>query len=232
MKILVISSCAKSQKHNKLPNRLTLTDFRSPDRLARRMEELNKYKEPSAEMYAGRNHKLLMEGLTEVRGHSQYGKVTIDLYIISTGYGLISEHDLIAPYDVKLKDAEWKRIPDFVSKKALEVINDYDLVFFLLGKDVEALRLRQCSFPQDMANWVFILAPTYFNKLPCNLKSNRVVEAGKNLACELSRTRVNLYNLRGFIFEKLCAAVCREGFHVFEQVKEDPQQLLEIVLEQ
>lgn len=230
MKILVISSCAASQKHNKLPNRLVPADFRSCARFARRSEELNKYKEPSAEMYEGRNHKLLMEGLTKVRGHNQYGKVTIDLYIISTGYGLIYERDIIAPYDVKLKDAVWKRIPDFVYKKALDVINDYDLVFFLLGKDVEALRLRQHPFPdRDMANWVFILAPSYFNKLPSTLPSNRVVEAGKNLESELSEAYG--YNLRGFIFQKLCAAVCCEGFHVFEQVKENPQQLLEIVLE-
>ena len=231
MKILVISSCAASQKHSKLPNRLALTDFRPPDRFARRSEELNKYKEPSAEMYEGSNHKMLMEGLRQVRGHNQYGKVTIDLYIISTGYGLICESDMIAPYDVEPKDAVWKRIPDCVYKKALDVINDYDLVFFLLGKDVEALRLRQHPFPdQDMANWVFILAPSHFNKLPSTLPPNRVVEAGDNLARELSGA--NRYNLRGFIFQKLCAAVCREGFHVFEHVKEDPQQLLEIVLEQ
>ena len=230
MKILVISSCTASQKHNKLPNRLAPTDFRSCDRFARRSEELHKYKEPSAEMYEGTNHKLLMEGLMEVRGHNQYGKVTIDLYIISTGYGLICERDIIVPYNVESKDAVWKRIPDFVYKKALDVINDYDLVFFLLGKDVEALRLRQHPFPdRDMANWVFILAPSYFNKLPSTLPSNRVVEAGNNLACELSGAY--RYNLRGFIFQKLCAAVCREGFHVFEQIKENPQQLLEIVLE-
>ena len=91
-------------------------------------------------------------------------------------------------------------------------------------------RLRQHPFPdRDMANWVFILAPSYFNKLPSTLPSNRVVEAGKNLERELSEAYG--YNLRGFIFQKLCAAVCREGFHVFEQVKENPQQLLEIVLE-
>ena len=68
-----------------------------------------------------------------------------------------------------------------------------------------------------------------FNKLPSTLPPNRVVEAGDNLARELSGA--SLYNLRGFIFQKLCAAVCREGFHIFQQVKEDPQQLLEIVLE-
>ena len=135
MKILVIGGCSGKQKYNKLPNKLKLADFRSPDRLAQRMAELSEYKEPASEMYEGTNHSLLMEGLKSIREHDQDGKTVIDLYIISTGYGLISECDIIVPYDVKTEDAVWKQVPDCVSKKASEIINnDYDLVFFFFRK--------------------------------------------------------------------------------------------------
>lgn len=228
MKILVVSGCSNSQKHRDLPNKLRPEDFRSSDRLAQRTEELGNYKEPATEMYEGPNHKLLMEGLRTVREHNHYGKTTIDLCIISTGYGLIGEHDLIVPYDVKPEDAVWKQNPDFVYKKTLGLINDYDLVFFLLGRDIQALRLRQGSFRlPDMLNWIFILAPSHCDKLPLDLPPNRIFQAGDDLAYELCGA--NKYNLRGFIFKKLCEAVRRDGFGVFEQVKQDPQQLIEIV---
>lgn len=231
MKILVISGCSSSQKYSDLPNKLRSEDFSSDTLLYQRMQELGEYKEPAAEMYKGPNHKLLMEGLKKVREHDQYGTTTVDLYIISTGYGLINEHDMIAPYDVEPKDAVWKRVPDYVYKKASGVINNYDLVFFLLGKDVQALQFCQHSFPiSDMINWIFVLAPSHYNKLPSDLPSNRVVEAGDDLAYELSGP--NRYNLRGFIFKKLCETAYSEGFRVFGQVKRNPQRMIDIVRSQ
>ncbi len=91
MKILVISPCSATQKHGKIPNKLKLEDFRSTDRLCSRIKELSDYKEPAAEMYEGKEHKLLMEGINGVKEHNGYGKVTIDWKIISTGFGLIDE---------------------------------------------------------------------------------------------------------------------------------------------
>ena len=40
---------------------------------------------------------------------------------------------------------------------------------------------------------------------------------------------VSNYNYQGVVFKKLCEVACREGFQVFEQVKQDPQSLIEIV---
>ena len=36
-------------------------------------------------------------------------------------------------------------------------------------------------------------------------------------------------NYQGAVFRKLCEVARREGFEVFEQVKQDPQSLIEII---
>lgn len=231
MKILVISSCSETQKHRELPNRLGPVDFRSPDRLPQRIKELSKYKEFASDMYEGPNHMVMMKGLSSVREHKQYRKISINLYIISTGYGLINEKDVIVPYDVKPVDAIWKHVPGCVYKKAFDIISNYDLVLFLLGSDLQSLQFRKHPWGNsDMANWIFILAPSYYDKLPSNFPQNRVVEAGDNLVSELSGA--SRYNLRGFVFKRLCEAACRDGFQVFEEVKQDPQKLIEIAMQE
>ncbi len=204
MKILVISSCSKGQG-----NDLTT----------------------AAELYTGLNHTPLMEGLREVRKCDQYGKTTIDLFILSTKYGLIYERDVVDPYNVEPEDAIWNQDPDCVYQKLRGIIenNQYDLVFFLLGPDVNALQLREkSSWYSGTTDLIFLLSPTNRRDyLPPDLPSNiQVVEAGLKLANELEGA--DTYNLRGFLFKKLCEAACREGFHVFEEVKQNPQQILKI----
>ena len=206
MKILVISACSKAQSNDRAP---------------------------AAELYTGRNHTPLMEGLKKIRKRDQSGKTTIDLFILSTKHGLISERDVIDPYNVKLKDAIWNRNPDCVYQRLLGIIqnNKYDLIFFLLGREVEALQLREkwSFWYSDTTDWIFLLAPKYTNYLPSNSSLNiHVVEAGLKLASELEGA--DTYSLRGILFKKLCEAACREGLQVFEEVRQNPQMIHDIAL--
>ena len=207
MKILVISACSKAQGNDRAP---------------------------AAELYTGRNHTPLMEGLREVRKYDQSGKTTIDLFIVSTKHGLISEHCVIDRYNVENEDAIWNQNPDCVYQKLRGIIenNQYDLVFFLLGRDVKALQLREKTFwYSSITDLIFLLAPTNRkNYLPSDLPSNiHVVKAGSKLASELEGA--NNYNLRGLLFKKLCEAACREGLSlVFKKVKRNPQMIRDIAL--
>ena len=97
MKVLVITSCTGRKKH-KPPNQLNYEDFASPKCLHRRTAELKDFKVPAAEMYTGQQHQHLMAGLEEVR--KVYGSAVVDLHIISAGYGLLAEDDIIVPYNV------------------------------------------------------------------------------------------------------------------------------------
>ena len=63
---------------------------------------------PAAEMYTGAQYTLLMEGLEQVWG--VYGKRAIDLAIVSAKYGLLSEHDVIVPYNVTFQGLKKKEI--------------------------------------------------------------------------------------------------------------------------
>ncbi|MXV76360.1 hypothetical protein F4Z99_19075 [Candidatus Poribacteria bacterium] len=224
MKMLVISPCSSTQKHSELPNRLEPADFTSSERLARRIKELDKYKEPAAEMYEGREHEEIMEGLRKIR--NCYGREVVDLSIISTGYGLIDECCTIVPYDVPnntspvLNGVGRGKLHQDVEK----LIKDYDLVFFLLGETyVRALQLP-FNVPDTVTQVFLIFTRTtgYRSLIPECLQNCEAIE----LHAHEFRSG---YTAKGLVFKKLCEAACRDGFQVFEQVKQDPQRLLEIV---
>ena len=199
MKILVISPCSSTQK----------------DRRA-----------PAIELYEGREHKKIRAGLRKIRRHSQYRETTVDLYIISTKHGLINEDYVIDPYDVPnnlspvLNGEGRGKLHQDVEK----LIKDYDLVFFLLGKGyVEALQLP-FNVPDAVTQIFLIFTRTkgYRNLIPECLQNCEAVELH-------AREFRSGYTAKGLAFNRLCQAACCEGFHVFEEVKQDPQRLLEIV---
>ena len=231
MKILVISPCTKTQKHGKLPNELRITDFQSSDTnyLSQRKKELSKYKAPAAEMYKGDEHNLLIEGLNRIRGHNQYGTTTIDWHIISTGYGLINEYCEILPYNVPNEESAILKDGKKLKEDINSIINDFDLVFFLLGeKYVKALRLIQIPFNvSETVHQVFITykwTKGYSALIPGNIANCNVVEL------KYSEFK-NRYTAKGFVFKKLCEAAYSCGFEVFEEVKKDPQRIIKLALQ-
>lgn len=199
MKILVISPCSSTQK----------------DRRA-----------PAIELYEGREHQKIRAGLRKIRKDSQYRGATVDLCIISTKHGLIKEDYVIDPYDVPNNSSPVLN-GEGRSKLHQDVetlIKDYDLVFFLLGATyVKALQLP-FNVPDAVTQVFLIFTRTkgYRNLIPERLQNCAAVELH---ACEFK----NGYTAKGLVFNRLCEAACRDGFHVFEKVKSDPQQLLEII---
>ena len=229
MRILVISPCSATQKHGKLPNKLILEDFRSSNRLCRRIKELSDYKTPAAEIYQGKEHKLLLEGIKGVRRHSQYGKTTIGWHIISTGFGLIDENFEIVPYNVTNKESDILKDSRILKEDIDEIINNFDIVFFLLGKEyVRALELSERPLRvTGSAVQIFVTykrTKGYSNLIPDNIPNCSVVEL-------CSKDFKSGYTAKGSVFKRLCEAACCDGFQVFEEVKNDPQRLLEIVLQ-
>ena len=227
MRILVITSCTGRKKH-KLPNQLKYEDFASPERLHQRTAELKDFEIPAAEMYTGQQHQHLMAGLEEVR--KVYGSAVVDLYIISAGYGLLAEDDVIVPYNVTFsglnKGNLLARSNSLQLHKHVEtLIVGYDLVFFLLGKEyVQALQIP-LEVP-DTVTQIFLLGIGYKKLIP-DSPNVHFVPAGSGLARELGVMGVAL---KGFVFKKLCEFVCRDGFHVFEKVRQNPQLVPNIAL--
>ena len=97
LKTLVITSCTGEKKYHP-DNQLTQDDFIDIEKLNCREKDLEQYKTPAGEIYTGMQHLRLMEGINVLR--EKYGADIIDLYIVSAGYGLISEHREVIPYEV------------------------------------------------------------------------------------------------------------------------------------
>jgi hypothetical protein len=180
-------------------------------------------------MYTGDEHQYVIAGLQKARG--RYGRALMDLSIISTGYGLLRENDVIVPYDVDpdkscvlLKESDKLR-------QDLEnlVAADYDLVFFLVGgKYYKALKLYENPFSAEkipnMVSLIFLVGKTHINKIPGYLPNYHAVQLNPDEFMEFGGNR----KAKGGVFKSLCEVACLDGPHIFEQVKKDPQRLIEI----
>lgn len=231
MRILVITSCTGRKKHKPL-NQFKYEDFASSERLRQRTAELKDYKDSAAEMYTGEQHRYLMAGLKRLR--KVYGQTVADLHIISAGYGLLSENDVIVPYNVTFQKLKKKEILERsnnlqIHEQVEALIEGYDLVFYLLGKEyVQALQLP-FKIP-DTVTQIFLAAPSWKDVFSKFLPDVHVVCAGRDLADQIDGATG--YNLKGLVFKGLCDAAYRDGLYVFEQIRRNPRLLIEIVLNQ
>ena len=179
-------------------------------------------------MYTGQQHQHLVAGLEEVR--KVYGSAVVDLHIISAGYGLLAEDDIIVPYNVTFQNLKTKQLLARSNRFQLHervetLISGYDLVFFLLGKEyVQALQLP-LEVP-DTVTQIFLLGTGYKKLIP-DSPNVHFVPAGSALARELGVMGVTL---KGFVFKQVCDVVRREGLQVFEKVRQSPQGIPDIAL--
>ena len=225
MKILILTSYTGEKKYNP-PNPITREDRTgSRAHYAQRIGELADYSAPAGEMCIGHSHRDIREGLRQIRRHKQYGQTKIDQYFPSMWYrvdleeDLVSENTEIVPFEIKPLSGHYGETAH--SDRVQDLIERYDLVFSLLEK-YDFLPLKRLFQSQRKAPLALLVAPSW--NIP---KSPRIVHVGADLVGKVDRA--SRHNLRGAVFRKLCEVACRDGFGVFEQIKRDPQRLLEIV---
>ena len=243
MKILVLSSYTKRQKYQP-DNLLRGEDYRSPERLALRIKELSGYNAdgwyhesrdysvPAGEMFTGPGPKLVRKGLEQVRAHEHYGKsTTIDLYfpwndpLVSKKEGPVHESDKIVPFDLPPQASDIDYSDSTTVKRVTALIERYDLVFSLLRR--EDVRALKPIFETERAVIVIaLIAPSARHLIPDDVPNLHVVETG--IALE-ALPGANRRSLREFVFQKMCEAVCQGGFDIFEEIKQEPQRILQIV---
>jgi hypothetical protein len=89
----------------------------------------------AVDLYQGVQHLLVKKGVSLLREQN-----TVDWYIISAKYGLISEHRIITPYERSFTTMTTKQIRQRsrnleIEKKLRRVLSaQYDTAFFLLGE--------------------------------------------------------------------------------------------------
>ena len=227
MKILVITSCTSRKKY-KTASQLQPEDFISTGRLEARSAELKSYEKSATDMYTGQQHLHLKAGLEQLRTY--YKEAVVNLHIISAGYGLLNESDNIVPYNATFKGLKPTELLTRSNSLQLHervetLIAKYDLVLFLLG--AEYVRALQLPFEvPDTVTQIFMIG-TGSRKLIPDLPNTHFVPTGESLRRNLQTT---FTTLKGLVFERLCAYVCCEGLQVFEEIRRNPQRILDVVL--
>jgi hypothetical protein len=94
MQVLVVTSCT-GWKAVTSRSELTLEDFDDPDKLAAREAQLSGLLRPASVMYTGRQHVAAMRGVDAIR--AALGSQSVDVAIVSAGYGVVGETRPIAP---------------------------------------------------------------------------------------------------------------------------------------
>lgn len=226
IRILVITSCT-GEKHCKPSNQLTIEDFKVTETLVKRSQLLSKFSCPAAQMYTGLQHRRVMEGVDILR--SRFGQETVDVKIISAGYGLISENRDIVPYSVtfnSMKSNEVDSWADFLGiHNAFEqAIIGYDLVFVLLGEKY----LRTLKLPVETDSkqtFIFLASDKSINYIDSGKAKSYILTLSN---ADASRFGCALVGLKGHLF-KLIATEINQSLETLEHLYQKPDVFLEIL---
>ena len=144
VRVLVVTSCT-GRKAVSSPRGLTLSDFLRGRAHIQGLEGTFPALCPAEDMYAGSHHVRLMRGVAEFR--RARGPGSLDLYILSAGYGLLRGSQKLAPYDVSFTQMSNELLRQWSSRLGVPaafraaVAEPYDLALILLGKSY----LEACS---------------------------------------------------------------------------------------
>lgn len=207
-RVLVVTSCT-GEKCFKPENQLTLEDFKDSSRLKSREAELTEYACSAGQMYTGQQHLRLMEGVQMLR--QSLGREAVDVIILSAGYGLIPEDQIIVPYEVTFKTMKSYEVDEWAKFLGIhqafeQVIQSYDLVFILLGENY----LRALGLPvETQATQKLIFLAAYGSK--------KYIQGGlgKTFIFPVSNTEAKIFSyglvgLKGFIFKKFTNVAAQE----------------------
>ena len=148
MRLFVLTSCTgeKSVSH---PDQLTLEDFKKgAAHVAKREKALADSLRPAGEIYTGEQHVRLLRGIEAARA----ARATVDLWILSAGYGIVPADRMIAPYEATFATmgvkelrsrADQLHVPDELRKL---VSRSYDYGLVLLGDNY----LQACAISPDL----------------------------------------------------------------------------------
>ena len=217
MRVLVISQCTKSKSDEECM---------------------------AIDMYQGVEHKKIVEGLRYVWGRPEiHGNLlqakgydhSLHYYIVSAGHGLVKCWDKIKPYDFSFsymfRDSDIKQRANVfrIHEKTESLINQYDMVFFLLGKNY----LTALDLPLEVGrnlsdrnvSQYFLIAPSD-NKMVPDGKDIHRVPSGNEMREIVGGGRLSL---KGEMFRRICYATNDEGFGVFERIRANPNCIRDIM---
>jgi hypothetical protein len=141
-RLLVVSACTASKRFRPA-DQLTERELDDPVLRKRGEKRLTAYSLTAAEMYTGQGHKYVREAIGALREK----KFSVCHFIISAGYGLLREADLIVPYNVTFSGASKSSIRERgrrleIREGIIRNAKGFDRIIFILGREyLEAIGL-------------------------------------------------------------------------------------------
>ncbi|MBD2425580.1 tRNA-guanine transglycosylase DpdA [Phormidium sp. FACHB-1136] len=225
-RVLVITSCT-GEKQFKPEHQLTLDDFRDPTRRRERETELAEYACPAGDLYTGMQHLRLMEGVRALR--DAFGPEVLEVEILSAGYGLISEHQKIVPYEVTFNGMKGHEVDAWAEHlgvhQAMEQrLVNADLVFFLLGDNY--LRAVQLPIRTNAdQTLVFLASGGAAQKMPDLVAHTFVLPLSNQ---DAKRYRYGLVGLKGFLFKQFAEAAVAQP-NLLKQMQTQPELFRQVI---
>jgi hypothetical protein len=221
MRTLVLTPCSAKKRSQVLEPALA-ADLADPEQRQQVTARLADHSLPAAEMYTGKHHRLVMEGMQAV--WQQWGHQTLDLAILSGGYGLLHADEMIIPYDVTFDQFAGEALSDWgamlqVPTKAAALVRQYDLVFLLLSGSYLAVLDLPLDVP-DSVQQIVLTGQDSMELVPSKPNLHPFVAAGSVAA---RRWHVKAPHVRGFLFGRLCAQVVQHGPGLLEWLYHHPE---------
>ena len=221
MRTLVLTPCSAKKRSHVLEPALA-ADLADPERRQQVTARLADHSLPAAEMYTGKHHRLVMEGVKAV--WQQWGHQTLDLAILSGGYGVLHADEMIIPYDVTFSQFAGEALSDWgtmlqVPTEAAELVGQYELVFLLLSGAYLAVLDLPLDVP-DSVQQIVLTGQDSVELVPSRPNLHPFVAAGPVAA---RRWHVKAPHVRGFLFGRLCAQVVQHGPGLLEWLYHHPE---------
>ncbi|MBO9128587.1 tRNA-guanine transglycosylase DpdA [Bacillus sp. 165] len=227
MKTLIISSCTKDKIYN-INEQLSKADFKDTNLFAKKEKELGPFRTKAKDIYKGRQHLRVMEGIQHLR--DKFGRHVVDFAIVSAGYGLLDEDDEIVPYNVTFSEMKKDEVVEWsnylkINEETSALIQSYDLVFFLLGEEY----LRSLCLPflktKDDQKLVFFASKASKKLIP-NHHPYYFVEVRHQDAKEFGEMSISI---KGHLFKLLAQETAINGLETLETVYREPEELLHLL---
>jgi hypothetical protein len=215
--VTVVTSCT-GDKATDSTEQLQLADFQDGNRMKARERELAALARPAGLMYTGDQHRLVMVGVDALR--ERFGAGAVTLWIVSAGYGLVSEDRMIVPYNVTFKTMGRRAAREWAQRRTIPqsvrtAIARRPLTVVLLGEDY----LRAVEPPVEPSpgeRVVFVAKPALKEQLGAPRVT--VVPVAKQ---DARRYHAGYVALKGRMFELWAKGLARKGPKLWQQVCDD-----------
>ncbi|MGD9048508.1 MAG: hypothetical protein PVF77_10665 [Anaerolineae bacterium] len=221
MRTLVIAPCS-AKKRGDAPNPATAADLADPERRRQAEARLADLASPALEIYTGTHHLLVMEGVQAV--WQRWGRETLDLAILSGGYGLLRADDRVIPYNVTFDQFDEQALADWagrlrIPEQAASLAGRYDLAFYLLSGRYLAVLDLPLDVPASVQQ-IVLTGQDSLALVPAAPNIHPFVASGTVAA---RRWHVKAPHVRGFLFRRLCNQIAYHGPVVLEWLSQHPE---------